>query len=185
MKLNNQHREAFVNSILKAIPLKHPQDRAKTIAALEALIWDLVPEDIKAIKKREPHAISTSSVWCYKCDHLNDGLRPVSYRPYQGHIAAYGVKVKANETLPEQKVNAILEAHKAHMEEQIERNLLWETIYAKAQGAATLAALKTMFPDFIGHMPVEEKKAVVVYKADEETAKLIKKAGYPAKKGRK
>ena len=61
MKLNNQHREAFVNSILKAIPLKHPQDRAKTIAALEALIWDLVPESHMPYRPAAYGAISATT----------------------------------------------------------------------------------------------------------------------------
>lgn len=185
MKLTHQHREEFADSVIQAIPIKHPQDRSQTIAALEELIWSLVPDDIKAIKKREPYAISSNSQWCYKVDQLEEAKRPVGYRGYQGHLTAHGVRVSANETLPVDKVSAILGAYKAHMEEQIERNILWNTIYTRTFGATTLAALKIMFPEFVDHMPVEQKKAVVVYKADEETSKLIKKAGYPVKKGKK
>ncbi len=193
MNLNNEHRTEFAKDVVKDIPRKQTMDRKTFVAAVEALLYDALPAELKEWKKKEPRAFHVHGR-SVKARRLKDNGVEYEER-YHDFISCQSILVDDNDfdsATPNasalkirEQIDALLEQYHAHLDETIERNQLRYELEAKAQGARTLKQLQALFPQLLEFMPQEKKYAVAVFEEDKATLAKLKKAGLKVPKGAK
>jgi rRNA-processing protein FCF1 len=185
--MTKEMKTDFVDSVIRAIPMKNTMTRGQLVAAAEKRHYDALPADVKAFKKKYPNAIQRDRTYFEKMNHemflivhrsnnrdpdlymgSSSGYVNVSYE----HDAIEGVTIE---------VADLVAQHMAHLDERLARHELRREMLAKCEACTTLAKLKDRFPDLIEHMPRETKTAVMVITPDKEIIKKLVKAGYPKK----